>query len=96
MSYGVKYWCCPDCGIVFVQTPTGKANTLHECPGHEGMSVVPPPWEALKELENLKKLKSGDVIKCPDDNCCGCLIEGETKGDIRCNECGTLYEIKER
>ncbi len=33
------------------------------------------------------------VIKCPDENCCGCLFE-EVIGDIVCNECGKHFTIQ--
>ena len=42
----------------------------------------------------LDKLRASDAIKCPDENCCGCLVEGMVIGEIHCNECGKRYELK--
>ena len=47
----VKYWCCPRCGIGFVQTSTYESNTYHMC--HGGMVMVPNPYKRMEQKEIL-------------------------------------------
>ena len=51
--------------------------------------------KALKKKLRTKPFERiSDAIACPDDECCGCLIEVDTFGDISCNECGKKFELK--
>jgi len=58
-----RYWCCPACGKQFYQSQTERSSTEHECPGTEGISVVPAPWDGDKSV-------CGHTI--PISSCGGC------------------------
>jgi len=49
----------------------------------------------IRQPEQRTLSRISEVIACPDDECCGCLIEGITLGDITCNECGKKFKVEE-
>lgn len=48
----------------------------------------------IRQPEQRTLSRISEAITCPDDECPGCLTEGDTLGDITCNECGKKFKVE--
>lgn len=88
-----------DYGYQYFQEKWNIDNWLHRLLTYTICRLGPTASMGGDNLEirrpKQRTLSISEAITCPDDECCGCLTEGTTLGDITCNECGKKFKVEE-